>query len=95
VTYTTVISPQALEDIEKAYRWLLQQTSQHAPIWHDGLIDALLSLEENPERCPIEDPAEESRYLLYGDKRHAYRVVFEIRGRQVWISSVRHAARRR
>ena len=93
--FTITISPQALEEIEKAYQWLLERTPQHAPSWHNGLLDTICSLEENPYRCPVVVATEESRQLLYGNKRHAYRILFSIRGQHVWISHVQHAARRR
>jgi plasmid stabilization system protein ParE len=95
--YTTIISPEALADIERAYQWLLEQTPQHAPIWHDELIDALVSLEENPLRCPRshldEETNEEYRKLLFGNKRHAYRILFVLRGPNVWIGEIKHSAR--
>ena len=93
--YSVIIAPQALAEIEKAYQWLLEQTPQHAPLWHNGLLDAICSLEDNPTRCPTESPVEDSRYLLYGDKHHAYRIIFSIRDREIWISHVWHAARKR
>jgi len=92
--YSVIISPQAYNEIEKAYQWLLEQSPQHAPEWHAGLIEALCSLEQNPSRCPAVNAPAESRQLLYGDKRHSYRIVFSIRAQEVWISHERHSARK-
>ena len=70
---------------------------QHAPVWYNGAIAAMESLAENPARCPvISGPDEEEvRQLLYGDKRHAYRILFTIRGTRVYIVHLFHAARYR
>jgi len=95
--YTTILSPAALAEMEQAYQWLLEQTPQHEPRWHDELIDALVALEENPERCPLshrdEESKEEYRQHRFGDKRHAYRILFVIRGPNVWIGHILHSAR--
>jgi plasmid stabilization system protein ParE len=95
--YTTIISPDALGELEQAYQWLLERTPQYAPRWHDELIEALISLEENPLRCPIshrdEESKEEYHQLLFGDKHHAYRILFVIRGQNVWIGHIVHSAR--
>ena len=39
----------------------------------------------------------EMRHLLYGNKPHVYRVIYEIDERQstVWVLTIRHGARRR
>ena len=96
--YTVLVSSDAEKDMDNAYRWLLAQTAQHAPQWHDRLIDAFLSLEANPARCPVvlrdKDTSIEYRQLLFGDKRHAYRIIFYIRGESVRIGRIIHAARR-
>jgi plasmid stabilization system protein ParE len=97
VTYEVIVSPQAQEDIEAAYQWLFEQTPQHAIEWHNGLLEALISLESNPRRCPfirdMKDVPKDARQLLYGDKIHAYRIMFVIRSSRVFITHVRHASR--
>jgi plasmid stabilization system protein ParE len=95
--YTAIISGTALDDIGSAYAWLARRTT-HAPDWHNGLLDAILSLEENPQRCPLapenNEASEEVRQYLYGQRPHVYRVIFSIRNDTVWILHVRHGARR-
>jgi plasmid stabilization system protein ParE len=97
-TYTVLVSPEAKTEMDQAYDWLASQTPQHAPEWHDNLIEAFNSLEINPSRCPIilmdDDTGEEYRQLLFGNKRHAYKIIFTIRGANVWIGHIVHAARR-
>jgi hypothetical protein len=77
---------------------LVEQTPQHGPLWHNGLVDAILSLEANPARCPIVPDSETSehiRQLLHGDKQHAYRILFTIREDRVIVLHILHGARRR
>lgn len=65
--------------------------------WHDGILDAILTLKQNPARCPVARESshtkEETRVLLYGNKQHAYRIFFTLRAQTVVVMSVRHAAR--
>ena len=95
--YEIDIMPLALQELDEAYEWLATQTSQHAPTWYNGLLDALYSLEEHPDRCPLanesKDSPEEVHQLLYGSKRHAFRILFSIRGGNVLILNILHAAR--
>jgi plasmid stabilization system protein ParE len=97
--YEVVVSDPAQADIEQAYQWLLERTPLNAPKWHDGLLDKLQTLEANPLRCPLapedNESSEEVRQLIYGDKRHNYRILFSIRRGMVWILHVRHGARNR
>jgi plasmid stabilization system protein ParE len=97
--FTVMVSEEARAELEQAYEWLVTQTPQHAPEWNNALIDALISLETNPSRCPVlqtdDETGEEYRQLLFGDKRHAYRIIFVIRGKKVWIGHIVHAARAR
>jgi len=51
IKYEVLIQPPALEDIEGAYHWLATQTPTKAAEWYNGLVETILSLERNPERC--------------------------------------------
>jgi plasmid stabilization system protein ParE len=97
MTYSVIIEPSALDELDQAYQWLAAQTPQHSVEWYNGMLDAIDSLEENPARCPVapesKNPAEPVRQLLYGSKRHAYRVLFIIRGKIVLVVAILHAAR--
>jgi plasmid stabilization system protein ParE len=97
MTYTVLITDPAKDELDAAYLWLVEQTPQQGPIWHNGLVDAILSLESSPSRCPIvpnsEAAGEVTRQLLYGNKQHAYRVLFTMRGDQVIVLHIIHAAR--
>ena len=96
--FSVTLSSQAYDELQEAYEWLSQQTELHAPNWYNGLVDAVLSLEDNPTRCPrtseSSETSEETRQLLYGNRRHAYRIVFAIREQTVWVLHIQHAARK-
>jgi plasmid stabilization system protein ParE len=97
MTYQVEILPQALGDIELAYRWMADQLSaQVAENWYDELMVAVQSLERFPSRCPIAPEAEELgqslRQLLVG-KAKRYRVMFVVEGETVYVLYVRHTSR--
>ncbi len=83
--------------MDAAFEWLVAQSPQHGPLWYNDLIDAVLSLDELAQRCPLAPEngtsVEEIRQLLHGGKRHAYRILFTIRGPNVMVLHVRHASR--
>lgn len=95
--YEVLITDPAREELDAAYLWLVQQTERHAPTWHNGLVDAILSLENSPGRCLIapssENAATLTRQLLYGRRQDAYRILFSIRGEQVIVLHILHGAR--
>ncbi len=99
MTYKVHIAEIASEQIGEAYDWLMERTPLHAPLWHDGLLKAIESLTENPLRWPPvpekEDPSGKARQFFHGDKRHAYRIIFEVSGDIVTVVQVLHAARER
>ena len=93
--YTVFVTDRALEQMEAAYLWLAAQTELHAPMWYNGMLDAINSLEDSPLRCPRvpeeENDSGEIRQLLYG----AYRILFEVHGEMVNVLDVVHGARDR
>ena len=97
MSYIVNIMPAAEVELEEAYDWLVAQTPQHGPLWYNGLLDAVLSLEVSPARCPLapesKDSPEPIRQLIYGKRQHAYRILFTIRGETVSVLHVRHGAR--
>jgi len=97
MNYTVFISDPAQEELDAAYTWLVEKSPQHGPTWHNGLLDAIISLEQNPVRCPIASGSasarETTRQLLYGDKQHAYRIFFAIRNEKVIVLHIIHASR--
>ncbi len=82
--------------IETAYLWLKKRNPNYADEWFKGLMNAIASLQEKPQRCSLatenEIFSEEVRQLLYGKSRNRYRVLFTIRQDIVYILFVRHTA---
>lgn len=88
--------PVALADAEE-YLYFLEeecQASEYAEEWWNGLIDAFLSLQKMPRRCPVIPEqryfTEELRHLLY----ESHRIIFKIRGNKVSILRIYHVARK-
>jgi len=62
-----------------------------------GLKAAILSLEQQPDRCPETAETPKLRHLLDGRKPHVYRVIYRVteKSKQVDVLHIRHEARRR
>ncbi len=74
MVFRVEISPSALADAEEAFLWIQQESPAIADEWYNGLVDAILSLENFPNRCPLapesEDIGREIRQLLYRAAPH-------------------------
>jgi plasmid stabilization system protein ParE len=92
------LSAAADEEAEKHYRWYAKRAPLAAARWYNGLLDAIETLADNPERCGLAPESEhfdeEIRQLLYGKRPHVYRVLFTIHGETVHVLHIRHGARR-
>jgi plasmid stabilization system protein ParE len=90
------ISARALREIDEAIEWLAARSHAAAVRWHEQLLEAVRSLETNPERWELAPESEcypgELRQLLHGKRRGVYRILFEVRGETVYILRVRHSA---
>lgn len=96
MNYQIIIQPPAQADIERAYLWMLDRAPMSAAAWYNGLQQAIDTLQNFPQRCPIapEDEyfAEEIRHLLYGRRSSIYRILFTIVDDTVQVLHVRHGA---
>ena len=101
MTYRVELTDRAVRDLEILYLEKNAQGSQAAARWFNRLEKAVCGLEQRPHRCPAAPESRtmkrELRHLLYGNKPHVYRVIYEIDERQstVWVLTIRHGARRR
>ncbi len=95
--YTVLVSAAAAQELEEAYGWLAEQTASHSAKWYNGLLDAILSLEEMSARFPLSPHRrpddQETRVLIHGSRRHAYLIHFVIRGDTVTVLHIRNGAR--
>jgi len=97
VKYEVLITASAESDLEEAYDWISEREAEAAAKWYNGVLDAFLTLETLPERCPLAPESRtfkrEIRQLLHGKRQHAYRILFDVTGETVRILHVRHGAR--
>jgi plasmid stabilization system protein ParE len=100
MAYRVELAARAARDLEILYEEKHVAESQTAARWFNGLEEAVHALADYPERCPMAPEARRMkrkiRHLLYGNKPHIYRVVYDIdeRRKTVWILTIRHGARR-
>ncbi|HEY3394526.1 MAG TPA: type II toxin-antitoxin system RelE/ParE family toxin [Lacipirellulaceae bacterium] len=98
--YRVTILPRAQRQLlEQALWWSENRSAEQAFYWLEGFEQALASLIENPERCGV---ARENdvfgivlRELHYGlGSKPTHRAVFEVRGDEVIVYTIRHHAQR-
>jgi plasmid stabilization system protein ParE len=101
MAYLVELSPSALNDAETAFLRLRRGSPDYADQWFNGLLEAIVSLEKFPNRCPLAPESEELRIelrqLLYGKYRVLFLVTIESRDHDgtVQILRIRHQAQER
>ena len=92
MSYTVIISERAKRDIRESARWMAQYSPEKAMLWHFDIEAAILTLENNPFRCP---PApensffpEEIRQMIFGK----YRILYFVEDEDVHVLYFRHTA---
>jgi plasmid stabilization system protein ParE len=95
-----IVHPRAKRDLRQVlHRIESQRTFRAGFRWYSGAITAIDTLDDQPERCPLADEADELgielRMLLYGRKPNVYRILFILLGSVVQFLRVRHAAQDR
>jgi plasmid stabilization system protein ParE len=95
MAYLVNITLRAERDFVSLYHEIHAGESDAALKWYRGLKEAVLSLEERPNRCPATPEKPQLRHLLYGTKPHIYRVIYRVMEKQkrVDILHIRHGAR--
>lgn len=96
MVFQVEITPIAEAQIEQAYSWYRESNPEFADRWFRGLMNAIATLQEKPQRCALavenEIFPEEVRQLLFGKTKNVYRVLFTIRTSTVYVLYVRHTA---
>jgi plasmid stabilization system protein ParE len=96
MTLQVEITAPAEEQIEKTYLWYRDRDVAFADRWFRGLMDAIATLQQSPQRCALAPEhelfSEEVRQLSYGKGKSTFRVLFTVRGAIVYVLFVRHAA---
>ncbi|HMB84000.1 MAG TPA: type II toxin-antitoxin system RelE/ParE family toxin [Terriglobales bacterium] len=97
MAYRVSTTPYAEHDLARLYLQVNAEYSDAAMEWYLGLKAAILSLEQQPNRCPITRKKDKLRHLLYGHKPHIYRVIYRVieKRKEVEVLHIRHGARRR
>lgn len=97
MTYVVSIASRAERDLALLYEEIDAEYSDAALKWYWGLKKAILSLEEQPNRCPVTRKKGELRHLLYGKKPHICRVIYRVleRHKRVEVLHIRYGARRK
>ncbi len=97
MTYLVNVTVRAERDLALIFHAIGAEHSDAAVKWYRGLKEAILSLEEQPNRCPETPENPKLRHLLYGHKPHVYRVIYCVteKSKQVDVLHIRHGARQR
>ncbi len=97
MAYRVRVYSRAARDFSSLFDEINAEHSEFAFKWYQGLKLAILSLEENPNRCPFARKKYGLRHLLYVHKPHIYRVIFRVLEKQkiVEVIHLRHGARRK
>lgn len=95
MAYLVNVLARAERDLEEIYSRVNADSSATAFRWFNGLERAMLTLEENPSRCPLTIENKRLRHLLYGKKPDVYRIIYQIdaKSEEVDIIHIRHGAR--
>jgi toxin ParE1/3/4 len=97
MAYVVNTTPKAEWDLACLYRQINAEHSDAALEWYLGIKQAILSLERQPNRCPVTREKDKLRHLLYGHKPHVYRVIYRVMEKQkrVEVLHIRHGAMRK
>jgi toxin ParE1/3/4 len=97
MAYLVNITARAERDLAQLYGGINAEHSDAALKWYRGFKEAILSLEEQPNRCPVTPESDKFRHLLYGNKPHIYRAIYRVleKQKEVEVLHIRHGARRR
>jgi plasmid stabilization system protein ParE len=98
MTFRVETTAAAEQDADMVLDWLLSQHAGDAGMrWFLALQDAIASLAEFPERCPLAPENTvfpfEVRHLFYGPRPHVYRILFTTEGKTVYVLHIRHGRR--
>ena len=100
MAYRVELAKSAESQLEALYLWVIERAPTQGAAWYNGLEQAIVSLDQHPERCSIApeniDPDSPIRILRYGRRPHVYRVFFTIdsNNKKVTVIHIRRGARR-
>ncbi len=93
MSYVVLFSPRDRSELASAYRYRLRQAPMAAQRWRLRLVAAVNGLAEDPERWPLAPEAARwkrpIRIRLFGKRRNAFRILFEVEEENVVVLRVR------
>jgi plasmid stabilization system protein ParE len=97
MAYLVSITSRAERDLAHLHGEINADHFDAALKWYLGLKDAILSLEVQPNRCPVTRRRDKLRHLLYGHNPNTYRIIYRVleKQKQVEVLHIRHGARRK
>ncbi len=97
MAYLVKTTVRAELDLAHLFEEVNARHSEAALKWYRGLKEAILSLGDHPNRCPITRKKGELRHFLYGHRPDVYRVIFRVHEPQkhVEVLHIRHGARQK
>ena len=101
MTYLVEFAARAVLDLEILYLEKNAAESHIAARWYNELELAVYALASYPQRCPVAPEARRMkrrlRNLLFVNKPHVYRVIYEVDAglQAVSVLTIRHGARRK
>lgn len=102
--YRVDLTPRAVSDIQESFEYIDQAAPTRSKGWLLGLMDAVYTLGDMPERFAVAPESEglgrEIRQALYGKRSGVYRIMFRIYEEAggegvVRVICVRHSSRDR
>ena len=95
MSYSIEIMPRAFNEIEAAYRWIANNLgTEYVERWDEELNEALESLSNFPNRCPIVPRPKSASTVIRQLKVKNYRILFSVGTSVVSIVAVRHVRQR-
>ena len=93
--FTVRIADAAQEDLIAACQYIARHSPENAERWYAGMVSAIQSLAEMPERCPIAPESvafdQTIRHMVVGN----YRCLYVVRESTVYVLHVRQSKQRR
>lgn len=95
MVFRVELTDRAARDLRLIYQTVHAEDAAQARGWFNGLELLILSLDELPDRGAIIAEDKNLRQLLYGRRRHIWRIIYRINKASLVVSvlHIRHGAR--
>jgi len=97
MAYLVNVAARAGRDLVLIFDAINAEHSGAALKWYRGLKEVILSLKDQPNRCPETPENARLRHLLFGRRPHIYRVICRVteKSKQMDVLHIQHSARQR